>query len=312
MNLNKIGVGNTNEEILALVWTLLELPQNPEKEAVAKTILSRLHNDVSFLTAWTDIDSDLRMTGAFLLEEIEFSAPDYWDTLAIICSVVSSDERYKSCAKQFIHQNTLDFALDGVDDVILNIINSYLTLIDNPGVVFKKHDGALSPISIALRHLGTKNLGSPELLQKIRSFARLHISENPESSSIRVPRYSGIDMGRHINDYCWEADGLNLNNLADVAYTFSFMTYSNLTYHLPHDASLGERLLSNRWVSEYTVKNAIGKMLSEELIDGPGLIKIVDDPWQYKMIADFVTQADFVKHGSRRVRGFALEEGLGL
>jgi hypothetical protein len=306
------GEGLTNQEILAHVWLLLELPENPGKESVAKTLLSRLRNDDSFLTAWTDIDSDLRMTGAFLLDEMECRAPDYWDTLATICSVVSSDERHNGCAKQFIHQNTLDFVLRGVDGVILNIINSYLTLIDNPGIVFKKHDGALSPVTIALRHLGVKTLEGPELLKKVRTFSSRHISGSPDSSSIRVPRYSGIDMGRYINDYCWEAGELDLNKLADVGYTFSFMTHSNLTYRLSEDASLVERLLSNKWISEDTIKTAISKMLREELIDVPGLVKVVEEPWQYLMVSDFVTQADFVKHGSRRARGLALEEGLGL
>lgn len=312
MTVDPVGVGKTNEEILGHVWSLLKLPENSEKESVAKTILSRLHDDDSFLTAWSNIDSDLMITGAFLLAEIEFKTPEYWNTLAKVSSIVASHEKHKGCAKQFIHINTLDFANVGVDDVILNILNSYLTLIDNPGIVFRKHDGALSPVSIALRHLGIKNLGSADLLKKIRNFADQHISGKQESSTIRVPRYSGIDMGRHINDYCWEADELNLNKLADVAYTFSFMTHSNLTYRLPYRSGIGERILSNRWVSEDTVKKAIGKMLREELIDGTGLVKIVDDPWQYRMVADFVTQADFVKYGSRRARGFALEDGMGL
>jgi hypothetical protein len=312
MSHSLVEIEANSESVLWQVQSIAGLERDCDNGVLSERILSLLSLDHGFIGAWHEVDPGLCQTGKHLFERAEFRPAEYWRTLINISSMIANHAEFSESSSQFVHHNYMMYSSDDKNDVIIDIINSNLTMIDKPSIVFSAEHGALFPVSIALRHLGARDVGSPELFQTIRMYALKHLSGKPESELIRVPRYTSIDIDRDIEIYCEVGPKFDLTRLADISYTFSFITYKDLTYRPLKTDTLAEKILSNAFVSDGFVHKAVAQLFEEDLLDVPGLVALTTDARVFRIASKFVTPDEFLKHGSRWVRGQVLQDGLGM
>jgi hypothetical protein len=300
------------DPVMWQVKSLAGLDPGCDIQDLAEQILLLLGKDTAFIGAWHDVDPGLCQTGEHLFDKAEFKSLDYWRTLIKISSMISNHIEFSDSAKQFIHHNYMMYSSDDKNQLILDVIKLNLTMVDKPSVVFSRENGALYPISIALRHLGVRDIGSPDLFESIRAYALQHLSGQPESELIRVPRYSSIDIDREIEIYCKAGTKFDLDKLADLSYTFSFIAHKDLSYRPLKSDSLAEKILSNAFVADVFVQQAVQQLFDEKLLDVPSLVALTTDARTFRIASTFVTPEEFLRHGSRWVRGQVLQDGLGM
>lgn len=276
-------------------------------------VLSRLKSDPNFIYRLFDFGQNgLDPRGTKFSDWFNASMPYSANYDAQIFNEISKNHIFREQISKFIPQLFADsFYSMSIGDTFA-ILNAYMTWIDHPRLVFNTNQGIIAPVFTALKYLSSLREGHIALANTIHSYLSRFGESAGNNVFLQNPGRARSFSETYVSKF-FICNGLHdIKRLSTLAQSISCLDNVGYKYTTGRDASDIKKLCSSKLVPEDLIVQAIEKIVSQNGFDRLSLISEINSRRTLDVVSNFVTRDECFKLGNRNVRGFMLEDELGL
>jgi hypothetical protein len=278
-------------------------------------VLSRLKTDPNFIYRMFEFGrNEVDPRGSKFSDWFNCTMPSAADFDARILNEIINHGDFSNDIKSFIPQvfsnNPFMPTLPAKD--VFRVITAYMTWIEKPNLLFTNQQGLISPVLLAFRTLSSIPEKHEELARTIHSYMSKLSGNSGPNLLHQHPDRAKAYADQHISQFFKNAGHKDIRRLA--AFTQSISCFDNAGYKYtvnPDDSDI-QKLCSSKLVSEDVVIKLIDDLVKSDGFDRLSLINDINSRRTFDILSNFVTRDECFKLGARRVRGFMLEDELGL